>query len=164
MVKYGKTEIVYIQGKASWFRAKQPNQWNKYSVQIHPNAEGLEKIRELQSRGLKNTIKKDDDGYFVNFTRPVSKEYKTGKIQTFAPPTVTDKDGNIFEGQVGNGSDVTLKLEVYEHATPAGGRAVAARWASARIDTLVPFELETSGFPSEIAAAQGLAEQPAQLF
>ena len=164
MVKYGKTEIVYIQGKASWFRAKQPNQWDKYSVQIHPNAEGLQIIRDLQAKGLKNTVKKDDDGYFVNFTRPVSKEYKSGKRQTFAPPTVVDKDGNSYDGQVGNGSDVTLKLEVYEHATPAGKNAVAARWASAKIDNLVPFELEKSGYPHEIAAAQGLKEQPAQLF
>lgn len=164
MVKYGKTETIYVQGKASWFRHRQPNQWDKYSVCIHPNPKDLEVIRDLQSKGLKNTIKKDDDGYYVNFTRPVSKEYKTGKRQTFAPPTVTDKDGNLYEGQVGNGSDVTLKLEVYEHATPAGGKAIAARWASARIDNLVPFDTEVDAFPEQKAAMEGLKEQPKPLW
>ncbi len=164
MVKYGKTENIYVQGKVSWFRNKQPNQWNKYSVQIHPNAKDLEVIRGLQAEGLKNIIKKDDDGYFTNFTRPVTKQYGTGKMQTYAPPTVTDKDGNIFEGQVGNGSDATLKLEVYEHATPAGGKAKAARWVSARIDNLVPYETETDAFPEQKVAIEGLKEQPEQLF
>ncbi len=164
MVKYGKTEIVYIQGKVSWFRNKMPNQWDKYSVQIHPNPKDLEVIRDLQARGLKNTIKKDDDGYFTTFSRPVSKQYQNHKVQTFAPPTVTDKDGNIYEGQVGNGSDATLKLEVYEHATPAGGKAVAARWTAARIDNLVPYATELDAFPEQKQAISGLKEQPEQLF
>jgi len=164
MVKYGKTETVYIQGKVSWFRNKTPNQWNKYSTQIHPNPKDLEVIRELQSQGLKNVIKKDDDGYFVSFTRPVTKEYQSGKIQSYAPPTVTDKDGNIFEGMVGNGSDATLKLEVYEHATPGGKKAKAARWVSARIDNLVPYKTEDDSFPEQLEAIAGLKEQPEQLF
>ncbi len=164
MVKYGKTETVYVQGKVSWFRNKTPNQWNKYAVQIHPNVKDLEVIRELQSQGLKNVIKKDDDGYYISFTRPVTKEYQSGRIQSYAPPTVTDKDGNIYEGQVGNGSDATLKLEVYEHATPGGKKAKAARWVSARIDNLVPFETETDTFPEQKVAIEGLKEQPEQLF
>lgn len=163
MVKYGKTENVYIQGKVSWLRAQVPNQWNKYAVQIHPNPKDLEVIRDLQTQGMKNTIKKDDDGYFTTFSRPVSKEYRTGKVQTFAPPEIMDKDGNKFEGQVGNGSDATLKIEVYEHATPAGGKAKAARWVSARIDNLVPYETEKDGFPEQKEAIKGLAEQPAQV-
>ena len=164
MVKFGKTENIYIQGKVSWLRANQPNQWNKYAVQIHPNPKDLEVIRNLQAEGLKNTIKKDDDGYYTSFSRPVSKQYQTGKVQTFAPPEIMDKDGNKFEGQVGNGSDATLKIEVYEHATPAGGKAKAARWVSARIDNLVPYVTEKDGFPDQVKAIEGLKEQPEQLF
>lgn len=164
MVKYGKTSIIYVQGKVSWFRASTVNKWNKYSVQIHPNPKDLEIIRDLQGEGLKNVIKKDDDGYFVSFTRPVTKEYKSGKIQSFAPVQVFDKDGNPFEGNVGNGSDATLKIEVYEHETPGGGKAKAARWVSARIDNLVPFEVEKDGFPEQQAGLEGLKEQPEQLF
>src|SRR5258708_19543085 len=164
MVKYGKTETIYVQGKVSWFRNKTPNQWDKYSVCLHPNPKDVEVISEVQSKGLKNYIRKDEDGYNLNFTRTVSKDYKGGKRQTFAPPTVTDKDGNIYEGMVGNGSDATLKIEVYEHATPAGGKAKAARWVSARIDNLVPFETETDTFPEQREAIAGLKEQPEQLW
>ena len=162
--KYAKTEYIYIQGKVSWLKARMTNQWNKYSVQIHPNPEGLEKIRELQGEGLKNMLKKDEDGYFVTFSRPVSKEFKSGKIITYSPPEVFDKDGNPFDGPVGNGSDATLKLEVFQHDTPGGGRAKAARWVSARIDNLVPYEPDRDLTEDQKELRAGLKEQPEQLF
>ena len=161
---YGKTEFIYLQGKVSWFRATTTNKWNKYSTQFHPNDKSLEVIRELQSQGLKNNLKKDEDGWFTNFTRPVSKEYKSGKVITFTPVEVFDKDGNPFIGMVGNGSDATLKIEVYEHETPGGGRAKAARWASARIDNLIPYNVDTDGSDEQKEQLSGLKEQPEQLF
>lgn len=162
MANYSKTETYYIQGKVTWFRAKVPNKWNKWSVQIHPNNEGLETIRELQARGMKNQLKKDDNGYYTNFSRPVTKETSTGRILSFEPVQVFDADGKPFSGDVGNDSDVTLKIEVYQHATPGGGKAIAARWVSARIDNLVPFDAKRDLNESEKASASGLAEQPLQ--
>jgi hypothetical protein len=158
------SEHIYVQGKANWLRNKATNKWNKWSVQLYPNPESLEKIRELQAEGIKNVIKKDEDGYFVNFTRPVTKETKAGKIITFDPPDLFDKEGVPFDGNVGNGSDVTLKLEVYSHPTPGGGVAKAVRWKSAKIDNLVPFETERDGDESTKDALKGLKEQPEQLF
>jgi hypothetical protein len=163
-LKYAKTEFVYIQGKVSWFKPFMTNKWNKYSTQIHPTPEGLEKIRELQAEGLKNQIKKDDDGYYTTFTRPVSKEFRSGKIITFAPVEVFDKDGKPFDQPVGNGTDATLKIEVYEHETPGGGKAKAARWVSARIDNLIPFVPDKDYTEEQKASAEGLKEQPQQLF
>ncbi len=164
MANYNKSEIHYLQGKVAWFRPKVPNKWNKWSVQIHPNADGLELIRDLQSKGLKNQLKKDDDGYFLNVSRPVTKETATGKILSFEPVKVFSADGSPFDGNVGNGSDVTIKIEVYEHNTPGGGKAKAMRWVSARIDNLVPFNSETDLNDFEKEASSGLKEQPEQLF
>jgi len=164
LANYSKTETVYIQGKVSWFRPKVPNKWNKWSTQIHPNDKGLEIIRELQAQGVKNQLKKDNDGYYTSFSRPVTKETSTGKILSFTPVEVFDKDGNKYDGNVGNGSDVTLKLEVYQHATPGGGKAKAIRWVSARIDNLVPFESSRDLNDFEKEAAEGLKDQPEQLF
>lgn len=164
MANYSKSEYIYIQGKVKWFRPKVPNKWNKWSVQIHPNDKGLEIIRELQSQGCKNQLKKDEDGYFANFSRPVTKETSTGKILSFKPVEVFDRDGNPFDGNVGNDSDVTLKLEVYSHATPGGGKAKAIRWVSAKIDNLVPFESTRDLNEYEKEAAEGLDKQPEQLF
>lgn len=156
--------FVYIQGKVSWFRHKTPNKWNKWATQIHPDAKGLELIRDLQAQGVKNTLKKDADGYFANFSRPVSKETATGKVFTFQPPAVFDRDGKPYDGNVGNGSDVTLKIEVYEHGTPGGGKAKAVRWESARIDNLVEFNPDKDLNAEEREAHSGLKDQPEQLF
>lgn len=164
MAKFSKTEYVYIQGKVSWFRPKVPNKWNKWSVQIHPDAKGLELIRDLQAQGIKNQLKKDDDGYYSTFSRPVTKETAGGRILSFTPVEVFDKDGNPFDGNVGNGSDVTLKLEVYNHNVPGGGTAKAIRWQSARIDNLIPFNPESDLNSFEKEAGEGLKEQPEQLF
>jgi len=159
-----KAEHIYIQGKVKWFRPKVPNKWNKWSVQIHPNADGLAILRDLQTEGVKNQIKKDEDGYYTTFTRPVTKETRAGKIISFVPVEVFDSEGNKYDGNVGNGSDVTLKLEVYTHPTPGGNKAKAIRWVSARIDNLVPFESTRDLNSFEKEAHEGLKDQPEQLF
>lgn len=161
MATYNKSEFIFIQGKISWFRPKVPNKWNKWSVQIHPDDKGLEVIRDLQAKGLKNQLKKDDDGYFLNISRPVTKETAAGRILSFKPVEVFDADGKPFDSNVGNGSDATLKVEVYEHNTPGGGKAKAMRWVSARIDNLVPFENARDLNEFEKEAAEGLTAQPA---
>lgn len=152
----------YLQGKVSWFRPKVPNKWNKWSAQLHPNAEALELIRDLQAQGLKNQLKKDEDGYFLNVSRPVTKETQTGKILSFEPVKVFDAAGAPFDGNVGNGSDATLKVEVYEHGTPGGGTAKAMRWVSARIDNLIPFNPDKDLNEFEKTASDGLKDQPEQ--
>lgn len=160
MANFSKAENIFIQGKVSWFRPKVPNKWNKWSVQIHPDDKSLELIRELQAKGVKNQLKKDDDGYFLAISRPVTKETAAGRILSFKPVEVFDADGKPYDGNVGNGSDATLKVEVYEHGTPGGGKAKAMRWVSARIDNLIPFETERDLNEFEKEAASGLSDQP----
>lgn len=163
--KYSPKEEVYIQGKLSWCRLVKPNDWSKWSVTIHPNPKDLEVVRELQAEGLKNVIKKDDDGYYVQFSRPVNKETSKGKMLAFTAPTVVDKDGIPMDGfKVGNGSDGTVKLEVYQHGTPGGGRAKAARLVSVRVDNLVLFDPDTGFSDEEKENVSGLKDQPEQLF
>jgi hypothetical protein len=66
---------------------------------------------------------------------------------------------------IGNGSDVTVLLEVYTHGTPGGGSAVAARLEGVRVDNLIPFEpgrdYETD---EEREAAADVAGQPEHKF
>ena len=163
-----KTEFVYLQGKVKWFRAQQPDEYGKWKHVLYPNAESLEKIRDLQLSqdgvtGIKNVLKKDEDGYSMTFSRPASKEIR-GKIVGFAPPDVFESDGKtpMRNVNVGNGSDVTTKIAVYSHGTPGGGRAKAARWESSRIDNLVPYNPPRDYTDSEEKSARGLSDQPAQ--
>jgi hypothetical protein len=150
----------------SWVKYVTPDPtFNKWSVTIHPNAEGVEAIRELQTQGVKNQWKKDEDGYYISFSRPTERKIK-GKIIGMTPPVVLNQDGTPMDGvAIGNGSDGTLKLEIYSHGTPSGGKAKAARWAALKIDNLIPFNKDTD-FPDPAMKeqAEGLDEQPQQLF
>lgn len=154
-----QTEYKYIRGILFWVRTKQVNPWGKWSCQIYPNGEGLEIIRELQSEGLKNALKKDDDGYFATFSRPSEKTDRMGRKYGLAPVEVIGPDGSKYEGLVGNGSKGTIKLEVYKHKTPGGGEAKAARLMAMKIDDLVPFEPNRDMTEREAEAVEGLADQ-----
>ena len=161
-----KSRYVYVQGKVKWFRHVTPDiEYRKWKHVMYPNPDSLEKVRQLQSEGLKNTLKKenDDEGYYVTWSRPTEKMVR-GRLVGFAPPEVFMADGTtpLRNTNVGNGSDVTTKLEVYQHGTPGGGKAVAARWVSSRIDNLVPFEGNRDFNEQEAKASEGLPEQPAQ--
>lgn len=135
--------------------------YNCWTVTIHPIPDSLEKIREWQGEGMKNQIKKDDDGWYTKFRCQVSRERKDGTIWTFEAPKVVDKDGRPMDGNtIGNGSDGTVKLEVYEHGTPGGGKAIAARLIGLRIDNLVPFNPDSDYTEEEKAEVQGLRDQP----
>ena len=164
-----RTEYVYLQGKAKWFRGHTPDEWGKWKHVLYPNEESLKKIRELQTSeeggptGIKNVLKKDEDGYSITLSRPASKTIK-GKVVGFAPPEVLEADGKtpLRNALVGNGSDITTKIEVYTHPTPGGGKARAARWVSSRIDTLIPYESKRDFTEAQEKATRGLSDQPTQ--
>jgi hypothetical protein len=168
-----KVEEIYIKGKLKWFSANRLDKFGKWSTIVYPDTESLEKIRELQAEGVKNTIKKDEDGYFVRFTRPPTIDkfiHGIGKQKVaLEAPKVVGKDGIPIEELIGNGSDGTLKIEVYEHGTPPApgsskpGKAKAVRWMAARIDNLVPYT-PASRTPSDQKALSGLDEQPEPMF
>jgi len=160
------SDTVYIQGKVSWVKYVTPDpMYNKWSLQVHPNAEGIETIRELQTQGVKNQFKKDEDGYYINFSRPTERKIK-GKIIGMTPPVVLNSEGVPLDGvAIGNGSDGTVKLEIYSHPTPSGTKAKAARWAGLKIDNLVPFNKDTDfPDPAQKEQAEGLDEQPQQIW
>lgn len=170
---YNAKEYIFLQGKTKWFRPTQfdskfePPRWNHV---LYPNDESLDKVRKLQSEGVKNTLKLDDDGYYITLARPCYKEYRDKqtnamKKMIFDPPVVLDAEGKpLGNVPVGNGSDITTKMEVYTHGKPGGGKAKAMRWESSRIDNLIPFEKKTDFNPEEQLAVKNLDKQPEQLF
>lgn len=153
------TDNVYIKGKLSWVKVNRPNDWGAWTVTVHPDQASLEIIRELQAQGLKNVLKKDDDGYNITFRRPTSKMIR-GKVVGYAPPEVIDKDGNPLHGiNIGNGSDGIVKLEVYQHGTPGGGKAKAARLKTVKVVNLVPFEGERDYTDKQKEMVKGMDTQ-----
>lgn len=160
-----KSEYVYLKGKTKWFRNIAPNQWQKWSHVLYPDAASVEVIRQLQADGAKNILKKDEDGYYLSLNRPTSKVFK-GIPQGLTPPEVMLPDGTPLPASilVGNGSDITTKMVVYSHNTPGGGKAKAMRWESTRIDNLVPFDNEKDFTPQQELQRKNLQEQPTPIF
>ena len=144
-------DFVEIKGKVKFANLTIANEWHKHNITLYPDREGLDTLRDLQAVGVKNQLKKDDDGYYTSFNRPTFKETKDSsgnvlKRIDFDPPEVIDKDGNPFKDFLGKGTDVTVVLEVYSHPTPTGGRAKAARLLKCRVDSLVPYVKPASEF------------------
>lgn len=138
-----------VNGKIKYIHAVNFNKYDKWSVTFYPDNKSLEDIRDLQSKGLKNVMKKDDDGYFIQFSREPTKLIR-GKVVAFTAPKVVDSEGKPFDGmRVGWGSDATIRLEVYQHGTPNGGKSYAARWDSIKVTNLVPFEMDKSDWTEE---------------
>ena len=133
---------VYLKGKVKNCRPHFVNKWNKYAAILYPCAESLEQIRDLQAEGIKNQLKKDEDGYYLWINRPASKEYQ-GRVKGFAPPEVLEADGKtpLRDVNIGNGSDVTMVMEVYGYNDPSSGKkGKAMRWTAVKVDNLVPWD------------------------
>lgn len=163
------TETIYLSGKAKWVRPTSPDPWGNWKMDLYPDTESYNKFLELKETkdgvsGIKNVIKKDDDGYCITLRRPTQKVYK-GKVQGFAPPEVLDKDNQpMRDTLIGNGSDVTAKVSVYTHGTPGGGKARAMRWEAVRVDNLIPFEGKRDFDEVTNKQVSGLVDQPEKLF
>ena len=162
----GGVEPVYITGKCKYARLSNPDPvYEKWSIAVYPADQAdLDKIKKLKEEGIKNELKKDDDGYYMTFSRPLKIKRKTGQVQPMEAPVVTDKEGVIVTEMLGNGSDVTIKLETYGGAGPGGfGRYKAARLAAVRVNNLVPYTVPDLG-ENAVKQARGLQEQPEQIF
>jgi hypothetical protein len=130
-----------------WLRPKQLNPWGNWSVQLYFDPESLETFNKLRSEGLRNDLRKDEDGYFANFSRPSSKVIR-GRTVLFDPPVVIDNDGKPLTEDVGNGSMGTLKLMVYPFNF-MNKSGIAARWEAVKVTDFKPFNKDQDFTPSQ---------------
>lgn len=155
----GKTDTVFLQGKAKFARLHLPDQWGNYKITLYLSNASYEKFKEL---GVKNVVKKDEDGYFITLRRPLQKMMK-GKVVGLAPPSTVDKTGiPLRDVMIGNGSDVTVKLAYYSYNTPQGEKGHAIRLEGVRVDNLVPYNPPTDHDPTTYEQVEGLDKQPEQ--
>lgn len=157
-----------LEGELYWARTQSPElkpfknkptdpdeyQWK---VMLRPTQESLSKILDLQAKGCKNKLGKDEKGYTVNFNRPSVRYKKTQNgpwvaLEKFEAPKVT-LNGQAFNDLIGNGSKGSVTVEVYEHNAPGGKKAHAARFHALDIKELVPYgsapaTTQPQGWPS----------------
>ena len=136
------TTYHYFTGVTKWAKVRKPDEkYQNFQVPLYMNGENLSKFKAL---GLGLRVKEDSEGTFVTFKRPVEKLIK-GEVVVFGPPKIFDKDNNeLKETLIGNGSEVTVKVCVYDTVKGPGHRL-----ESLRVDNLVeynpPREDTTSG-------------------
>lgn len=141
------TDKVILEGTFKWTRTTTPDPvYDCWSTAFYPSPDSLIQVMDLQSQGVKNTIKKDEDGYFVSYRRPTKKQVKGKPDIVFEAPKVTLNGGPIGDKLIGNGSKGKLILEVYQHSTPTGGKAKAARLFGIDITELVEYKRNDNGF------------------
>lgn len=162
-------EYHYFSGKVKFCYLIQPDEkFNQWSTRLYLSNDELNKFNQLKiDKGLLNQVKKDEDGYFVQFKRPVTKEMK-GQVKSFTAPIVLNSDGSPFADKfIGHGSDITIKIELYPY-TPKGSPAHVKNWAcriqGARIDNLVPYEKQEANPQAPQNLMRGFDEQPEAVF
>lgn len=138
--KGNNSELIDFKGKVKWVTVVDPNKFGKWSLQMYPDTESLERIRELQAQGIKNVMKKDEEGYFMQISRPLSVEFSKGVATPLTPPKVRDKDKKPIDGRsVGDGSDCTVTCEKYGYTVPQSKqRGIAIRLYGLTVLDLVP--------------------------
>jgi hypothetical protein len=156
------TTQIYLKGKAKWVRVTAPDpKYGTYSMVLYPDEASMNIVHELKNGhpSILNELKKDDDGYNIKFNCKPNQNIG-GVIQVFNVE-VLDKDGRPTRELIGNGSDVTVKLDKY---TFRKGEGLAVRLRAIRIDNLVPYEAQKDFTKEQLEQISGLTEQPRPLF
>jgi hypothetical protein len=131
-----------------WPKLVEPDSYQdgpkKYKINVYLDAKGR---RELNESGARLRVKEDDDGKYVQFSRPVEKTIKDEAVTLGPPWVLINKDGEEVDfddpSKIGNGSIVTCKVSVYDTRMGKGHTLEAVR-----VDDLkeyVPEENKTEG-------------------
>lgn len=137
------SETIYVRGIAFWPKV-QPQQldkkYNTYTLDFYPSDEAREAI---EATGVEWKWKQNEHGDFIRVRRPHTKLIREEVVE-FGPPKVViatgeEKDGipqtEPFTKLIGNGSEVTLRINIYGTKGRTGHRLEAVR-----IEKLVPYE------------------------
>jgi len=164
----------FFQGKAHHAKVQHPDLvYKNWNLKLYPTPESLDKFMKLkeskeETEGILNEVKMDDDGTSITLRRQMYKDFGRG-VEPLSPPDVLDAEGRPLpkDVMIGNGSDVTAKVEVYTFKRPfkkgifSKGKAI--RLMAVRVDNLVPYTKESRDERKE-KDLKGLDDQPPQLF
>lgn len=127
------TAFIQLNGTCKWAKV-QKNQldpkFKNWTICLYPTKESIE---TFMKSGLSMGFKEDEDGRYLTFRRPESKLFGKELVE-FDPPGVW-LNGAPYKGSIGNGSAVTLKVEVFDTAKGKGHRLDGVR-----VDNLVEYK------------------------
>lgn len=110
-------DIYYFRGIAEWAKVHKPDdKFQVYTIDVYLDRPS-QKIFKDSKLQLELRDGKDDKGVFVKFRRPVQKKIKN-ELVSMGPPTVlikgADDEYTPLTDPIGNGSEVTVKVRVFD--------------------------------------------------
>lgn len=138
----------YFTGKCNYAKVYKPDlDFDKinssWKIDLYMDDESWELFNDSGCQLKVKEDKKTGEKY-VNFRRPTQKLIKD-KIETFKPPVVVDKTNSPMTADIGNGSTVTVKVEIYNTRKGKGHTLEAVR-----VEELVPYEANKVVAPDEM--------------
>lgn len=128
----------YFTGKAMWAECNKINKYGKYAIKLKVDKETAKQYKAIGTKGSPKEL--DDGDYLISFTRkPTDKVFKNGEKVEAGPPEVIDAMGVPYKGDIGNDSDVTVKVSVFSWDN-SFGKGTAARLEKVRVDKLVEWK------------------------
>lgn len=125
--------IYYFEGTCKWAKVHKPDdKYKNYTIDLYMDKKSLQAYKKS---GLQLKDRVDQDGETFHTFRLASSRLIKGKVEE-AKPLVLDADGNPTKENIGNGSEVTCKVEIY---TTGDGR-VGHRLLAVRVNKLVVYE------------------------
>lgn len=130
--------VYTFSGPCRWAKVYTPDEkyGPKYSIEVQLNDAELEKYKDA---GCMGNPSKDGEGYYT-FRRTKTLLTRKGKVLENGPPAVVDADGNAFTAPIGNGSEVTVKVETYATEKGMGTKLIAVQ-----VDKHVEYNSGSSG-------------------
>lgn len=127
------TEFVFLSGTAKWAKVRKPDKYGKYTIDLYVDPKTLKQAR---SAGVRVEQKEDEDGVFLRLKRDPEKLFDGMPERPAVHIWNPDEDKYVaFEGLIGNGSQVTVKVAVYDTV-----RGKGHRFEGVGVDKLVPYE------------------------
>ena len=120
------TKEFYLSGSCKWAKVLPDNgddKFERWTIDLYMDDKSWKKFNDSQ---LTLKVREDDDGEFVKFARRFT-DWEGNKVDA---PEI-----HGAEGEIGNGSDVTIKVEVFDTKNGKGHRLLAVR-----VDNLVEYD------------------------
>jgi hypothetical protein len=118
----------YLHGVCKWAKVFEPdNKYNTYSIQVCLDDESQKEFDASKIR-VRPQLDENDGREYYRFRRD----------EQFGPPIVVDDSGKPFTEKIGNGSEVTVRVESYDTKTMGKGHRLMA----VRVDKHKEFKVD----------------------
>ena len=118
---------LYLNGTAKWAKLKTPDpKFDCWTLDFYPSEESFKLLKKAGAQNKTYIDKEDGHKPYVKLRRQAKKVIKD-KLVTFEAPDVLTNDNAPFNGNVGNGSEVTCKITIFDSAKGKGTRLEAVR-------------------------------------